>query len=44
VKDVMIRVENIFMLPADTTLDFDTMAEIEYQGEFEPFFIIYTDT
>ncbi|ODN06176.1 Metal transporter CNNM2 [Orchesella cincta] len=32
VKDVMIRVEHIFMLPADTTLDFDTMAEIEYQG------------
>ncbi|CAL8077533.1 unnamed protein product [Orchesella dallaii] len=32
VKDVMIRIEHIFMLPADTVLDFDTMAEIEYQG------------
>ncbi|ODM89958.1 Metal transporter CNNM4 [Orchesella cincta] len=32
VKDVMIKLSKIFMLPTDTVLDFDTMAEIEHQG------------
>lgn len=32
VKDVMVKLDQIFMLPADTCLDFETMAEIEFQG------------
>lgn len=32
VKNVMVRLDQIFMLPADTILDFETMADIEYHG------------
>lgn len=32
VKDVMVKLDQIFMLPSDAVLDFETMAEIEYQG------------
>lgn len=33
VKDVMVRLDQIYMLPSDAVLDFETMAEIEYQGK-----------
>jgi len=34
VKDIMVRLDNAFMLPIDAVLDFDTMAEVEYHGQF----------
>ncbi|XP_021952721.1 metal transporter CNNM4 [Folsomia candida] len=32
VKDIMVRLESVFMLPIDAVLDFETFAFIEYQG------------
>ena len=32
VKDVMKKLEEVFMLSSDAILNFDTMAEIEYHG------------
>ena len=33
VRDVMTKLDCVFMLPVDAVLNFDTMAEIEYHGK-----------
>lgn len=30
----MTRLDNVFMLPIDAVLNFDTMAEVEYHGKY----------
>jgi len=35
VKDIMTKIEHVFMLPIDAVLDYDTMAEVEYHGQLD---------
>ena len=35
VKDVMKKLDEVFMLSSDAILNFDTMAEIEYHGKLK---------
>lgn len=35
VKDVMVKLDQIYMLPSNAMLDYETMADIEYQGRYK---------